>query len=374
MTVQCVQTKNYNIGVSKNTDKTTTHIGVTNMDIVYIIRRFQAQIRNKKMKNKYKNISAFTLAEVLITIVIISLLALITLPILKGGVDSKVTDSQKKTFEQKLKENFHAMQSAGALSEGYDLTEDFINAMKKYMNISKSCKSNKLSECFAEKVITEEKEVKYNTKQMSTSKDISAGFTEESDLGGVVFADGTTAIIAHDPDCYIKDKYDSSIDATACIAMIYDVNGKNAPNIMGVDVFELNVNSFGLSFEIIGDVVGSSTFGCPDGNCWQGAVNYCASQGGNLPSKTQLQEIAEKVYENCTITRNNGEDYKNYDCSSVSLNNIPLWRKITGGSSSAWLWSGVPAGDYSARAFNENYSIYGNYGRTHNTINALCVK
>lgn len=327
------------------------------------------------MENKYKNISAFTLAEVLITIVIISLLALITLPILKGGVDSKVTDSQKKTFEQKLKENFHAMQSAGALSDGYDSTEDFINAMKKYMNINKSCKSNKLSECFAEKVITEEKEVKYNTKQMSTSKDISAGFTEESDLGGVVFADGTTAIIAHDPDCYIKDKYDSSIDATACIAMIYDINGKNAPNILGVDVHKLNINPFGLSFEIIGDKFYDNTKAPGTNDYWLGAKQACEKIGGRLPTPEEAEEITAKVYPDAqcsTVSTKNGRIWYNY-CNKSIVEKKELYKFTRNQNNTVGTWTSTEG---FFRTYWENQSDYNNdpnWRYTHGT-KFMCVR
>ena len=332
------------------------------------------------MKNKYKNISAFTLAEVLITIVIISLLALITLPILKGGVDNKVTDSQKKTFEQKLKENFHAMQSAGALSEGYDSTEDFINAMKKHMNISRTCSSNKLSECFAEKVITEEKEVKYNTKQMSTSDDISAGFSENSDLGGVVFADGTTAIIAHDSNCYIKDKYDSSIDATACIAMIYDINGKNAPNILGVDVFKLNTSDFGLSFVIINNTkyspgvtvngvtwtsVDNSTNGGYSRDYWLGAKRFCKAIGGNLPEKSQLNEIAGKLY-SCKPKGS----FNTYSCQPDTANR--LWPIVE----RTYLWANDSIDNMYAynKVFLENGANDDFNYRAIDSYNAICVR
>ena len=187
---------------------------------------------------KYWNKKAFTLAEVLVTLTVVALAAVITLPVFRGGVDQKVTDGQKKTFKAKLKENLHAMQLAGDLAEGYDTTEDFIKAMQKHMHIAQTCKPEKLSDCFPSKVITEDKQVKYNVQNIRKASDLHKIYTEDSDVWGVVFADGTSAILAYDSDCYVKDKYDSSADLQKCFVMVYDTNGKNAPNIYGVDVFD----------------------------------------------------------------------------------------------------------------------------------------
>ena len=73
---------------------------------------------------------AFTLAEILITLAVIGVLAAITIPLLKNNTDDKILDTQQKTFVKKLSKGMHAMQLDGALAETYDTTTDFVNTMK----------------------------------------------------------------------------------------------------------------------------------------------------------------------------------------------------------------------------------------------------
>ena len=94
---------------------------------------------------------AFTLAEVLITLGIIGVVAAMTMPALLTNVNDKIFESQRKVAASKLTAAISMLNVNGSLASSSD-TEEFINALKSELKISKVCDSNNLSDCFAETI------------------------------------------------------------------------------------------------------------------------------------------------------------------------------------------------------------------------------
>ena len=193
------------------------------------------------MKNR---IRAFTLAEVLITLTIIALIAVVTYPVLKGSVGSKVSEGQISAMKNKLTKGFQSMKTSGDLAKDYQSTEEFVEAMQKHMSIARVCKDGKLSDCFASEIKKGARTVKYRTDDLTTTPDLGIEWPVMSSIVGVVFADKTTALVAYNTSCILTNIYDVSQlnEMTKCVAMIYDVNGTEKPNIIGDDIFAINVN------------------------------------------------------------------------------------------------------------------------------------
>ena len=194
------------------------------------------------MKNK--KIWGFTLGEVLVTLTVISLVAVIVLPMLRTGVGTKVSEGQKNVFVNKFKKGLTLMQQNGGLAKGYDSTEEFIAEMQKYVAITSTCKAGKLSKCFTSKIKSGPKTVKYTVDNLSTSQDLGLEWKTPSSIVGVVFADKTNALITYNTNCLITNMLDTAgVDTTKCMAVIYDINGNENPNILGDDIFTINVNT-----------------------------------------------------------------------------------------------------------------------------------
>ena len=122
------------------------------------------------MKQKEKK--AFTLAETLITLLVIGVVAALTIPVLMQQIGDSALLKQRQTVAAKIAEGFANMRVAGALETKYASTAEFVEAMKKYFQISAVCTSNNLSGCFAETVTDGEG----NVNTVSEMKDVDKGF------------------------------------------------------------------------------------------------------------------------------------------------------------------------------------------------------
>ena len=139
--------------------------------------------------------SAFTLAEVLITLAIIGIVAALTIP---------AWDTASEVFQRKLEESLKVMNVQGTLA-GYTTTEAFVDELSKHIKITRICENDDITTCFADTVTwgTENEEV-----EMSDVKRASH-FGQETwgtNTVGVQFANGVNAVIAYNPEC-VQNQY-----------------------------------------------------------------------------------------------------------------------------------------------------------------------
>ena len=201
---------------------------------------------------------AFTLAEVLITLAIIGVVAAMTIPTLVQNYQERSWNTASTVFQRKLGEALTVMNTQSSLA-GYQNTEDFVAELSKHMKISKVCQNDDLMSCFEDKVTWGDEEV-----DMTTVKNVShfgQDEWEETDIVGAMFADGTNALIAYNKDCR-QDPYSNRVITisengigTNCLAILYDTSGFKTPNTQQKDLRGLNIASLGGSncaFEIDG--------------------------------------------------------------------------------------------------------------------------
>lgn len=91
---------------------------------------------------KYQ-ISAFTLAEVLVTLVIIGIVAVLTIPAVVKNHQEKTWNTASQVFERRLEEALKSMNAQETLS-GYSNTRDFVEELAKHIKITKICENNDL--------------------------------------------------------------------------------------------------------------------------------------------------------------------------------------------------------------------------------------
>ncbi len=256
----------------------------------------------------------FTLAEVLITLGIIGVVAAMTIPTLVANYQAKSWSTSATVFERKLEEALKVMNTQQTLA-GYTTTEAFVDELKKHIKILKTCDNTELEKCFPETFT-------YGFPETETM-DITT-FTDSSKLRkepygtntvGVQFANGVAAVLAYDPTCK-QDPYSNQITGTGCISMIYDTSGAKSPNQSNKDLRMLNVNKL-YAFKI-----GGTKFSAPfkptpitsaecqslkgdlginlcsyssDYDYWAGAVKECGGIS-KMPTEEQLKDIAFFVY------------------------------------------------------------------------------
>ena len=164
---------------------------------------------------------AFTLAEVLITLVIIGVIAAMTIPTLINKTQKQETVSRVKKAYSTLQSSIHKM----ALDKGYPqgdysfITDanSFFDSFEKTVSIMKICKGS--GEC-----------IPFSAKQLGGGNDAINGYTN--------------AVITSDGVIYTFGAFDSSVfgildeDKDAYIGRFWvDVNGDKGPQTFGKDLF-----------------------------------------------------------------------------------------------------------------------------------------
>ena len=309
--------------------------------------------------------AAFTLAEVLITLGIIGIVAALTLPAFISNVQGRIQAKRVENINQKLSKVTDKMAVQSGLI-GYPDTMAFVQEMKKHMSIAKVCDNSHLAECWGTTEVDVGKDKPWEISKTKTAKTLKIGEPDNwADTVGIVTADGTPMILSYDKNCNFDPnnaglQYNQSSgksNSLACLSGVFDWNGGARPNKLGDDVITLGMAS-GLGSSCAFEV-GGTCYTAPftpkpltkaeceaqkdnlgikacyyDNDYWAGAVKACKDQGKKLPTMAQLAELASQMYVgNPSIGAINDESYIKFDPnSSVS--------KALGLKPSFALWSG----------------------------------
>ena len=269
--------------------------------------------------------AAFTLAEVLITLAIIGVVAVLTLPALIQNYNEKAWSTAQDVFTKRLEVATRQMNTEEKLA-GYSNTMDFVNELKKYIKITRVCDNSNITKCFNKEVIWNEGE---DPIDMSTIKNAASLGQDDwdTDTVAVQFANGVNAIIAYNPNT-TQEPFNNQFSATSnSMAILYDVSGNKNPNTNGKDIAHNgNVKQLagttGCMIPELADtmcisqilapgtgyspmtksecdqVLAEGTLGiktCNDSDYWAGAVKACGGIN-NIPSESQLFELAKYLY------------------------------------------------------------------------------
>ena len=186
--------------------------------------------------------AAFTLAEVLITLAIIGIVAAMTIPTLVANYQTRAWSTSASVFERKLEEALRQMNTQQVLA-GYKSTADFVNALGKYFKINKVCPNNDLMSCFEDKVYWGANEEEVDMTVIKNAKNFGQEDWDTETIG-VQFANGTTGLIAYNPDCK-EQPFSNQFTGTSCLAILYDTTGFKTPNTQQKDLRSINVLSLG---------------------------------------------------------------------------------------------------------------------------------
>ena len=333
--------------------------------------------------------TGFTLAEVLITLGIIGVVAAITIPTLVSNYKQRAWDTAANVFERKLEESLKAMNTQQTLA-GYRNTADFVSELSKHFKITRVCKNDDLLTCFEDKVWWGAGDADPEEVDMTNIKTASHFGQKDwdTDIIGVQFANGTTGLVAYNPECK-QNPYSNQVTGTSCLALLYDTDGFKTPNTSGKDLRSINVSKLGrnCAFELGGTCFGApftptpltkaeceqlkDSLGiknCPfDNDYWAGAIRACGGIN-NMPTRTQLSTIANYVY-NTTIINNNTVGELSLDYEKLNELGITV---VQGSSFSIWSNEASFSDGAYHRGFYPTYTSNGNPFR--NTIRqAICT-
>ena len=342
---------------------------------------------------------AFTLAEVLITLGIIGVVAAMTLPAFISNVQGRIQAKRVENINQKLSKVTDKMAVQSGLI-GYPDTMAFVQEMKKHMSIAKVCDNSHLSECWGTTEVDVGKDKPWEISKTKTAKTLKISEPDNwADTVGIVTADGTPMILSYDKNCNFDPnnaglQYNQSSgksNSLVCLSGVYDWNGGAKPNKLGDDVTLLGMAS-GLGSSCAFEV-GSTCYTAPftptpmtkaeceaqkdalgirecnyEQDYWAGAVKQCGGVS-KMPTMAQLGELASQMYVgNPSIGAKQEKSDIQYDSNSPVSKALGLTPIFV-------LWSGEELrsdGTY-CRVFGTT-SSYWNYNfRYHSSIPAVCI-
>ena len=184
---------------------------------------------------------AFTLAEVLITLGIIGVVAALTMPVLISNVQDRVKQKRVENIKQKLSKVTDKMAVQSGLI-GYGDTMSFVQEMSKHMKLAKICDNNHISDCWPTAEVTLNDEGKTweisktkNAKTLKIDKDKQNSW---ADTVGIVTADGVPMILSYKKNCDFNvdesglkfDKDSAMSNSMSCLSGVFDWNGGKNPN------------------------------------------------------------------------------------------------------------------------------------------------
>jgi len=225
-----------------------------------------------------KRLVAFTLAEVLITLAIIGVVATMTIPTLIANYQERSWNTSATVFDRKLTEALKIMNSQGTLA-GRVTTENFVKELSKHLKIVRTCDNSNLTDCFVDSMTMRENTITVDLNNISTSADL--GQSEwDTNIVGIQLANGTNALVAYNPDCK-QDPYSNQITGSDCLAIMYDTTGFKSPNHLSKDLrANANVKKVGAksvcAFEI-GKTCYQAPF-YPEPHKWNACTTFGTSE------------------------------------------------------------------------------------------------
>ena len=344
----------------------------------------------------------FTLAEVLITLGIIGVVAAITMPVLMTNVQDRVKQKRVENIKQKLSKVTDKMAVQSGLT-GYGDTMSFVREMNKHMKIAKICDNNHISDCWPTKEVDLNKDGKTweisktkNAKTLLISKNIRDSW---ADTVGIVTADGTPMILSYKKDCdfdidktgLVYSEGSALSNSMGCLSGVFDWNGGRNPNKLGEDILTIG-KAAGLGTDCAFEL-GGKCFTAPftpipltlaecesekdklgieicsyHSDYWVGAVKQCGGVS-KMPTRYDLIELAKVLYNTSSISLSYSTNNLTLDTSKASSMGFT--------SSSFYVWSGEPYANSNAfvRYFDSSSTRLDFYhdARYYSDIQAVCI-
>ena len=210
---------------------------------------------------------AFTMAEILLSLTIIGVVAAITLPSLTGNINERTWNTQRKALYARFSQAIALMpslngygtlrestDSAGSTSVEDTAAETFVTSgLSKVLKINNICDSEHLADCGIPTKITTIKGDMINPfpARMSSLNDDMVNVSwndysggghayEQLDTKAAAFetANGESIAVFYNPNCAtdFESRTTMQVQPYICANFVYDLNGTKGPNTVGKDI------------------------------------------------------------------------------------------------------------------------------------------
>ncbi len=203
-------------------------------------------------------LTAFTMAEILLSLTIIGVVAAITLPSLTGNINERTWNTQRKALYARMSQAIALMpslngygtlrettDSAGSTSIEDTAAETFVTAgLSKVLKINNICDNEHIEDCGIPAKFTNVTGEVISTIP-NTLSDFNSLFTSQNlyktrDTKAAAFetSNGESILVYYNPQC-IGDSDGLNghrAQAKMCANFVYDLNGTKGPNTVGKDI------------------------------------------------------------------------------------------------------------------------------------------
>ncbi len=190
-------------------------------------------------------VMGFTMAEILLSLTIIGVVAAITLPSLTGNINERTWNTQRKALYARMSQAVSLMPALN----GYADTETFLTSgLAKVLKINNICDSTHLADCGVASAWTDFRGSKIetipNTLYTLNDKfnyssypgvDNHSVTVPDTNAAGFETANGESIIAYYNPQC-IADGLQQYVQYEMCANFVYDLNGSKGPNTVGKDI------------------------------------------------------------------------------------------------------------------------------------------
>ena len=215
---------------------------------------------------------AFTMAEILLSLTIIGVVAAITLPSLTGNINERTWNTQRKALYARFSQAIALMpalngygtysqdaDSAGSVSVTDTAAETFVTSgLSKVLKINNICDKDHVFDCgFASKITTlAASQIELPRKLSDLNGGIPAGGTSgfiiyDTNAAAFETANGESILAFYNPNCVPENVMLTGhsdggysgyyIKQQICANFVFDLNGSKGPNTVGKDIGFMSV-------------------------------------------------------------------------------------------------------------------------------------
>ncbi len=207
-----------------------------------------------------KTSAAFTMAEILLSLTIIGVVAAITLPSLTGNINERTWATQKKALYARMSQAIPLLDSMNTYNDAESFIAGALNTVTKINNV---CSQANIEDCGINKdslgpladgtpisfpdtwsALGIDKQFEYDSAAASSNTSLAAN-TNNAMVAAFETGNGESIVLYYNPDC-VPDQEQAPNTLTeadpldmfdnVCINMIYDLNNNKGPNTVGKDI------------------------------------------------------------------------------------------------------------------------------------------
>lgn len=197
--------------------------------------------KNCRAESQIQRKIAFTLAEVLITLGIIGVVAALTLPVLIQRQQEKEITTGLLKFYSSIQQSYLRVVEANGTPDTWGITKNsaghdlLYNLFSPYMKFVKKCEEGEVSTCYKPKTI-------YKFLDGTTYFNNSEAY----DLPHGVLADGMIVEFEGQNGNCTQVRGEGKYLQSVCGAIYVDVNGQKGDNTLGKDMFAFYITKYGM--------------------------------------------------------------------------------------------------------------------------------